>query len=48
MCVSTIVGQSIEGMPPHGGWGQAGARYVAFNTFGDHFETGTGSFHLNW
>ncbi len=45
--IYTIVGQSIEGIPPHGGWGQAGARDVAFNTFGDHEEIGTGSCHLN-
>ena len=40
--LSTVVGQRIEGIPPHGGCGQAGARVVAFNTLGAHLETGCG------
>lgn len=44
--LSTDVGQRIEGIPPHGGCGQAGARVVAFNTLGAHLETGSGRFHL--
>ncbi len=46
MYLFTIGGQRIDGTPPQGGWGQAGARVVAFNTFGAHLEMGTGLFHL--
>ena len=42
ICLSTLVGQSIDGIPPQGGCGHAGALVVALRTLGDHFDTGTG------
>ena len=41
----TALGQSDDSSL-HGGWGQAGAGFVASITIGAHLGTGIGRFHL--